>query len=217
MAEEPKRLDLTQFGSVQDAIEKVAEARDYDEIAKRFLGIEGIDLTALPVLFFSSMVNRCNSLHAAIAREMQAQNPHAAFPLIRAYAEGAALLIYVHDHVDYMQALLDRPSEAQPGARNRLKVGKLVAYAVRHAPGFKDAYDELTAFTHFGSTALWSPFVLSDDRERLSWTSYPRWRNDEQAMIAAASTLEVSHAAHALLANFGQRYLAGGAGGERPA
>jgi hypothetical protein len=52
------------------------------------------------VLFFFSMVSRCNSLHAAITREVNAQNPHAVFPLIRAYAEATALLIYVYDHVD---------------------------------------------------------------------------------------------------------------------
>lgn len=66
----PPRVDLTQFASVQDAIEKVAAAGNYDEVAKHFLSQEGIDPIALPVLFFSSMVNRCNSLHAAIAREI---------------------------------------------------------------------------------------------------------------------------------------------------
>jgi len=202
-----QRVDLKQFGSVQDAIEKVVAAGDYDELAKNFLASEGIDPTALPVLFFSSMVNRCNSLHAAIAREMQAQNPHAVFPLIRAYAEGAALVIYVYDHVGYVEALIDRPRERQRSTRARLKVRKLVAYALKHAPGFKHAYDELTDFTHFGSTAMWSPFVLSDGGDSFSWTSYPRWRNDEQAMIAAALTLEVSDATHILLGNFGRRYL----------
>lgn len=203
----PPRVDLTQFASVQDAIEKVAAAGNYDEVAKHFLSQEGIDPIALPVLFFSSMVNRCNSLHAAIAREMQAQNPHAVIPLIRAYAEGSALLIYVFDHVGYIEALIEDPKERQPSAPARLKVGKLVAYAVNHAPGFKHAYDELTDFTHFGATAMWSPFVLSDDGESFSWTSYPRWKNDEQALIAAALTLEVSDVTHILLGNFGRRYL----------
>jgi hypothetical protein len=209
MTKEPtrQRVDLAQFESVEDAIEKVAAAGDYDEVAKHFLAASGVDPTSLPVLFFSSMVNRCNSLHAAIAREMQAHNPHAVFPLIRAYSEGSALLIYVYDHVDYVEALLDRPKERRQNTPARLKVGKLVAYAVKHAPGFKHAYDELTEFTHFGSTAMWSPFVLLDEGERFSWTSYPRWRNDEQAMIAAALTLEVSDATHTLLVNFGGRYL----------
>jgi hypothetical protein len=207
-----QRVDLTQFESVEDAIEKVAAAGDYDEVAEHFLAGKGIDPTALPVLFFSSMVNRCNSLHAAIAREMQAQNPHAVFPLIRAYSEGSALLIYVYDHVDYIEALVDRPRGRRGRTPSRLKVGKLVAYAVKHAPGFKHAYDELTDFTHFGSTAIWSPFVLSDKGESFSWTSYPRWRNDEQAMIAAALTLEISDATHTLLRNFGGRYLRSSSG-----
>jgi len=205
----PERVDLAQFKSVQDAIEQVTAAADYDTLAKHFLARKGLDGTALPVIFFSAMVNRCNSLHAAIAREMKVQNPHAVFPLIRAYSEGAALLIYVYDHVDYIEALVDRPREQRRKAPARLKVGKLVAYAVSHAAlGFKDAYDELTDFTHFGSTAMWAPFVLSDDGGSFSWTSYPRWKSDEQAMIAAALTLELSDATHTLLAKFGRRYLA---------
>jgi hypothetical protein len=119
-----QRVDLTQFESVEDAIKKMAAAEEYDEIAKHFLARKGIDPTALPVLFLSSMVNRCNSVHAAIAREMQAQNPHAVFPLIRAYSEGAALLIYVYDHVDYVKALVDRPREQQRSTPARLKVGR---------------------------------------------------------------------------------------------
>jgi hypothetical protein len=208
----PPRVDLTQFsGSVQDAIEKVAAAGDYNDVAKHFLAKDGIDPTSLPVLFFSSMVNRCNSLHAAIEREMHAENPHAVFPLIRAYAEGSALLIYVYDHIDYIEALIESPRKRMGKTPARLKTGKLVAYAVKHAPGFKYAYNELTDFTHFGSTAMWSPFVLSDDDESesfsFSWTSYPRWKNDEQALIAAALTLEISDATHILLGNFGRRYL----------
>jgi hypothetical protein len=35
-------------------------------------------------------------------------------------------------------------------------------------------------------------------------------------MIAAALTLEVSDAVHALLVNFGRRYLQGDGSGERP-
>ena len=207
MSTEPPRLDSTQFESVEDATERVAAAGDYDEVAKHFLARQGIDPTALPVLFFldgQPLQQACTPpSHARCGLE----NPHAVFSLIRAYSEGAALLIYVYDHIDYVEALIDRPIERQGSTPARLRVGRLVAYAVNHAPGFKHAYDELTDFTHFGSTAMWSPFVLSDESESFSWTSYPRWKNDEQAMIAAALTLEVSDASHTLLGNFGGRYL----------
>ena len=137
---------------------------------------------------------------------MEQENPHAVFPLIRAYSEGAALLIYVTDNVSYIEALLDRPNEQRENLPNRLRIGKLVAYAVKHAPGFKHAYDELTDFTHFGSTAMWSSIRPTNDG--YAWTNLPHWRSDEQALIAAALTLEVSEASHALLKNFGNRYLA---------
>jgi hypothetical protein len=210
MAEESaqQRLNLAQFASLEDAIAKVAAAIAYDEIAAHFLSGENIEATALPVVFFSSMINRCNSLHTAIVREMEAETPHAVFPLIRTYAEGAALMIYVYDHVNYIESLLDRPWERDPNAPARLTVGRLVAYAVKHAaPGFKQVYDELSDFTHFGSTAMWSPFVLATDGGSYSWTSRPRWRNDEQAMTAAAMTLEVADALHTLFGNFGRKYV----------
>jgi hypothetical protein len=204
--DQPDRVNLTQFSSVEDAVAKVGAAGDFREIAKHYLSIDGLDPTGRPVLFFQSIVNRFTSLHAAIAREMAMENPHAVFPLIRAYAEGAALLIYVTDRVSYIEALLDRPNEQRKNVPNRLKVGKLVAHAIKHAPGFKDAYDELTDFTHFGSTAMWSSF--SPTSGGYAWRSAPHWRSEEQALIAAALTLEVSDASHTWLKDFGNRHLA---------
>jgi hypothetical protein len=209
MAEKPPSEggNLSQFGSVEDAISKVDETRDYLPLAEQYLVPD--DLT-LPMLFFGSMINRCGSLHMAIARELREQNPHAVFPLLRAYSECAALLIYVYDNVEYIEALTDRSSARRPGAPDRLSVGKLVDYATKQAaPGFKHAHGELSNLTQFGSTAMWSPYVLSDD-SRLSSTSYPQWKSEEQAMIAAALTLEVSEANHQLLENFGHRYLRSG-------
>jgi hypothetical protein len=54
---------------------------------------------------------------------------------------------------------------------------------------------------------MWAPFVLSNDGTSFSWTSYPRWKSEEQALIAAALTLEVSEATHILLGNFGHTHL----------
>jgi len=201
----PQRLDLAQFASVEDAISKVESARDYTSIAEEYI-VPGE--LALPMLFFGSMINRCEGLHTGIAREMREANPQAVFPLIRTYAEAAALLIYVIDHIKYIEALIDKPQQRRQDVPARLKVGKLVSYAKRKvAPGFKFAYDELSDFTHFGSTAMWTPYVLDEDGKKFSWTSYPRWKSDEQALIAAAGTLEISAATHALLRNFGNRYL----------
>ncbi len=200
MKKPPPRVNLAQFESVEDAIAKVEQPQDYLAIAKEYLVVEDVEL---PMLFFGSMVNRCESLHVAIAREMREQNPHAVFPLLRAYSECAALLIYVYDHIEYIEALTDRPNKR----RHPLSAGKLVAYATKQAaPGFEDAHDELSDFTHFGSTAMWSPYLLSDD-DRGSWTSYPHWKSAEQAKLAAALTLEVSEANHQLLQSFGHRYL----------
>ena len=62
-----KGVNLEQFESVEDAITKVEQTRGYLAIAKEYLVVENSEL---PTLFFGSMINRCESLHMAIARDV---------------------------------------------------------------------------------------------------------------------------------------------------
>ncbi len=71
---------------MEDAIRKVDQTRDYLPLAEKYLVPDDL---GVPMLFFGSMINRCGSLHTAIAREMSEQNPHDVFPLLRAWASGS--------------------------------------------------------------------------------------------------------------------------------
>ena len=51
-----------------------------------------------------------------------------------------------------------------------------------------------------------SPEGGEDDRD-FSWTSGPRWRDDEQAFIACAQILELADGMEAFLHAFGDEHL----------
>lgn len=190
----PRRLDLGQFDSVEDALSKIEPGDRYLEVGKIAMRYckdgEGLPLT-LPVLFWFSMITRSQGLHDAIVREIAQGNPHAVFPLIRAFAESVVLAHYVSDHPEYVKALIDHPRNSGKDGPRRKTIQALIAYAKDHAPGMKDVYAELSEATHFGSTAMWAS-VTPEEGEHFTWASSPRWRSDEQALIACAQTLELA-------------------------
>jgi len=82
-----------------------------------------------------------------------------------------------------------------------------------HAPGMKEVYANLSEATHFGSTAMWASVKPGEGEERdFTWQSAPRWRSDEQALIACAQTLELADAMTVLLTRFAERYVVPGEG-----
>jgi hypothetical protein len=202
----PRGLNLEQFSSVEDALARVEPGDRYVDVGTMLLPLEGgMDLT-LPVMFWFSMITRSQGLHEAIAREIAAQNPHAAFPLIRAFAESVLLVIYVTDHPAYVEALIDRPRNRTGATPGRKTIQALISYARGHAPGMKDVYAELSEATHFGATAMWASVIPEEDGH-ISWASAPRWRSDEQALIACAQTVELADAMTHLLRQFGKRHV----------
>jgi len=209
----PKMLDLSQFASLDDAVEKVKPGDRYANIGGLLLGREGMGLT-MPVLFFFSMISRCEGLHQAIAREIGKENPHAVFPLLRAFAESVTLLIYVVDHPKYIDVLTDRERNLPKGGPKRKKMQALIAYATPQASGLKNVYAELSEATHFGSLAMWASMRVENTDNppegtigTFSWSSGPRWKSDEQGLIASAMTLELAEASDFYLRRFAVRHL----------
>jgi hypothetical protein len=203
-------LDLSQFTSVEDATRKVEPGERYIEIGKLLLPhAEGRPLT-MPLLFFLSMITRSQGLHSAIAREIREGNPHAVFPLVRAFAEAVTLVIYVTDDPGYIDLISARASELPKTGPKRKSMQKLITHASKHAPGLKNVYAELSEATHFGAVAMWAAHAIEDEDDGVlstSWTSYPRWRSDDQALIACAQTLELADAMGFFLRRFAVRHL----------
>jgi hypothetical protein len=202
-------LDLAQFDSFDDAIAKIAPGDRYLEIGKLVVPISSALPLTLATLFWFSMITRSEGLHSAVAREIAESNPHAVFPLLRAFSESVVLAIYVNDHPAYVNALTSRPKEQPKGAPARKSIQALISYASSHAPGMKLVYSELSEATHFGSTAMWAAHSIEGDEESMttSWTSYPRWRSEDQALIACAQILELAEAMDYYLREFFERHV----------
>lgn len=161
-------------------------------------------------LFWFSMITRSEGLHGAIAREIQKGNPYAVFPLLRAFVEAVLLVIYVNDHPDYVDVLTARPRELPKDGPKRKSIQALISYASKHAPGMKNVYAELSEATHFGAIAMWTPHAIEGENEnglQTSWASRPRWRSEDEALIACAQTLELADAMEALLREFYRRHV----------
>jgi hypothetical protein len=148
----PQEVDFQQFDSVEDALARIDPGDQYLELARLLTtrGDESMGMT-IEIMFWSSVLTRCYGLHAAIAREIGHQNPHAVLPLLRSFAETMALLMYVDDHPKYIDALLDRPRKGRP---KRQSPQALLSYASTRAPGMKGIYEDLSEATHFGSVAM---------------------------------------------------------------
>jgi hypothetical protein len=183
----------------------------YLEVGKLIfpLGDGGMPMT-LATAFWMSMITRSEGLHGAIAREIRKGNPHAVFPLIRAFAEAVVLVIYVTDHPEYINILTSRPQELPKDGPKRKSIQALISYASDHAPGMKRLYAELSEATHFGAVAMWAAHSIEEKDEsalHTTWASAPRWGSTEEALIACAQTLELADGMEVLLHQFGQRHV----------
>lgn len=204
---QPGLLDLSQFASVADAVAQIAPAQRYVEVGKR-LGLIGADIPLSTLwMFWLSMLSRAEGLHGAIAREVKEHNPHAVFPLIRAFAEAVVLVIYVADHPTYVETLTVREREIPKGAPKRRSMQALISHASRVAPGMKAVYEDLSEVAHFGAAAMWTAHRVDLEEQLLRWTSDPAWKSDEQALIACAQTLELAEAMEVALHNLAVRHI----------
>ncbi|MFZ0379290.1 MAG: hypothetical protein WCD11_02055 [Solirubrobacteraceae bacterium] len=204
------KLDLTQFTSLNDALSKVEPGDRYVNLGRELIPYaDRIEFTPTAMFWFT-MITRSQGLHAAIARETREHNPIAVFPLIRAFAESVVMVIYVLDHPEYVEAISAPPDERSKGGPRRKTMQALISHATDQAPGVKAVYKQLSEVTHFGSIAMWMPHRITVESEsilRTTWSSEPEWKNDEQALIACAQTLELADAMCIYLHNFAGRHI----------
>lgn len=210
----PKMLDLSRFESVEDALVKIAPGDRYLNVGRRLMVPGARSIDGLPMahetVFWLSMVSRSEGLHGAIVREIAHENPHAVLPLIRAFAEAVVLVIYVTDHPSYIQAVAANPRELPKGAPRRKTMKALIDYVFGQASQMKAVYAQLSEATHFGSIAMWTAHVpesREDDSFHVSWTNAPRWRSDEQALIACGLTLELAEVMERYLGRFADCHI----------
>lgn len=206
-------VDLDQFASLDDALQRIAIERPYDDLAMQILqsyNTRGGEWD-LPFAFFCSAASRGRALHEAIVREITATNPPASITLLRQLAETVAMTFYVAGHPDYVSVLATRPSEKKPGEPNRKGMQALVNYMDRHyTDQFAVVYADLCEMTHFGTSALWSSHSVKDTddgRVQFSWSSVPRWKDEQDAIICCALLLELMQGMRGALIALGETLM----------
>jgi len=150
-----------------------------------------------------SFVNRASSLHKAIVAAVQGANPHAAFTLLRAYLELVVLVRYLDLHPGFLDDL-EKPKPV--GKRKTFK--ELFEDAATEMVGVRYVYATLSEMAHFGSTALWHPFTITDEAERtLSFSTAPHWKHPDDGRTALAMLAESDEAMTKVLHRYSEHHV----------
>jgi hypothetical protein len=201
---EKLELDLSKVPTVEQGLAEAAERdRGFIELSKAAFG-EGPDRPLFEEhLAFFSFINRATSLHRGIVSAVRDANPHVAFTLLRAYLELVVLVYYLDSNPEYIEALKRPMKELPPHTRKRFS--DLFEFAGREIAGVVTTYEVLNEMAHFGSTALWHPFVITDEEERrFAFSTAPAWRKPDDARTVLAMLQE----SDAAMAETLQRYSA---------
>lgn len=195
--EPPPMMDLSGFTDPDTSLALAARGcpKAYTAIAKRHM--VGREHVTMPMMLFGSFVSRMRGLHEAILREIEANNPHGAFPLLRAWAEVVALAIYVTKKPAYIDALVNDPRDGGPGRKSFAAIFD----AIRDEAGnMKAVYAQLSDYSHFGSLGVWNVHSIDPDDDRvIRWSDVPQWRNEDHFKTACGLSRELAIA--------GQHYL----------
>jgi hypothetical protein len=139
----------------------------------------------------SGFLARAQGLHEGAVAAIRADNPYAAFTLLRAYAENAAGVLYLKDHPDQLAKFWKLDSHG-------VKIATMTNYARERFGGFKGIYDQLSKYAHPAAlSVLASSKVVGG--EALSWQSAPAFKSEADAVVACAWVVELAHASSHLL------------------
>jgi hypothetical protein len=169
------------------------------ETARRVLGTSHEETIGLVV--FKGFVARAQCLREAAVLMIEAENPHAAFALLRAYAENVAAILYAKDNPDRLNDFWDT-------RRHGVEIGIITNYAVTRLHNFKGVYHDLSKFAQPQAAGLLASSSISDDRA-VSWRSAPHFKNPEDQLTAYAWAVELAEGSHHLLFEFAERYKLG--------
>lgn len=193
---EPILVDVTQFESLDHAKQAIWRDRGFDDCVKRDLmeAIESAEDFSADLAFVFSSISRARALYEAIVREIGYDNPQAVFTLMRQFAETVVLIRYTADHPRYFETVVRDPQDLQPGMLKHRSTQSLINHMdSKYSTQFKPVYADLCDMSHFGAKAVWNAHRIESEKERrTTWSSSPRWRSDDECLIACAQLLELS-------------------------
>ena len=203
---EPVLLDLAAYeGDVAEAISLAAYGcpSGYTAVATKHMTGQ-TDLT-MGFLLFGSFVSRMRGLHEGVLQEIRNDNPHAVFPLMRAWMETITIGLYLGRNPRYAEFLLHGPGGGRPGVKSFEGMFSAVR---KDASQLKLVYRDLSDFSHFGSLGVWSAHSLEGaDGHRFSWTDAPRWKSQREFQIACAQANELAVAGLEVLDRLGRQLV----------
>ena len=207
-AKDPILLDVNRFSSREDWL-NFAQGdlpKAYTNLASARFAI-GAPKSSAHILY-QSFVSKGRGLHEGSYREIVANNPHGVFPLNRAFLELVSLLLYSIRNPYYIDVL----TGAGPNRSRAKKKFQAIFDAIKdEAPGMKDAYKELSDYSHFGALAVYNVHVPEGEEilRRTSWTDAPRWSSEDDFRIACSQLSELHVELIAGLGTFSEKYLNG--------
>jgi hypothetical protein len=150
-------------------------------------------------LVFSGFLARAQGFHEGTVVAIAADNPYAAFTLLRAYAENAAAILYLKDH----PAQLDRFWRDIRGAG--VPIDEITDYAMNRFRGFRGIYLELTKYAHPHALSLFASSRVIEGR-LVEWSSVPTFKSDHDAVMACVWVVELADATSHLLKEFAAQF-----------
>ena len=199
-------VNVDQFDSLADAIEKIQLDRPFDRLAHEILTtyIDRGGGSTLLSFFFMSAVTRARGIREGAVREIEAVCSPSAATLLRQLSETVALTFYVGDEPGYAEAIAFPPDQARPGAPKRKGLQALIHHMDRHhADQFEIVYSDLNDMTHFNSSAMWSSHRVTENGS-VQWSSTPGWKNDLDPLIYCALLLELTSGMKSALIHLGE-------------
>ena len=206
------KLDLQGYQDREIALGRASGGcpEDYTAIARESLGSPQ-DL-APETLVFMAMLSRARGLQEGVFQALKADNPHAAFPLLRAFTELVAVLYYCLQKPKYVARLAGIGAGSE---KSYLQFRQLFEAVSDVLPGMKSVYSELSAYTHFEQLAVYNVHTIEDISDRsISWTDVPRWKSEDEFRIACAQLSELSEAVRHGLRRFAAEILCNDPGSE---
>jgi len=208
VSQDPIILDLSRFSTKEEAL-SIAKGdcpNSYIQVSRKYV-FPGATMSSAHLLFMSA-VSRAIGLHEGALREINADNPHSVFILNRGFLELLSILMFTADNPEYIDVLTGL-GPGKDGPRKRFK--DIFQSLEKEAPGFMNAYDELSKYAHFQDLAVYnahSPMRVGDDLF-IRWSPKSGWANGNDLKIACAQLKEFhTHTINAL-ETFGSKFLNG--------
>lgn len=197
-------IDVTAIPSVEEGLADAAQRyKRFAQVFRAMLGEASHAVLFMQHLPLMSFINRAASLHAGVVSAVKSQNPHAAFTLLRAYLELVVLVRYVDRHPEYLEELKRPKPEGK-----RKHMSELFEDAATEMAGVRHVYSVLSEMAHFGATALWHPFTITDPEERiLTFGTGAHWKHEDDPLTVLAMLREADDTFIVVLDRFAAHHV----------